>query len=353
MKKSFVPVILFAITFFFLILNSGLKHSIALSPEPGGTIQGKFIWADNTPVTECKVKIFNKIETFRGMNTESFLQSVQNIRISKDAKIEETSVDPEGKFKFINLPAGNYYIFFKAKGTYQGNDWSYRYHQPANVLYLAGHQEVPEKYELKDNGNLQVKDFELTRLLKPEKPKIVPGKPGIVRFQWPEPKPGMTSKITIENEEYFFKVKYPLKIEKEMSSNSFQITETEPLVPGKHRFRVTIITPSHHKYAQSKWMNFIVPGEVYHLNIKKIKEDSAGTTLRWSGSPAIKFLRIASQNGSFNEIKGDKVINLPPYGGSQNPNGIFHFYPLNAEQKELIPGWHKFYSQKKSKAASR
>lgn len=353
MKKSLSSVIFFTTFLFFVILTINLNNSIALSAESGGTIQGKFVWGDDTPVTECKVKLFDKLETFKGMNTESFFQSVQNIRIGKDAKVKETSVDSEGRFKFTSLPPGNYYIFFKAKGTYQGDNWSYRYHHPANVLYLAGHQETPEKYELKENGNIQLKDFELTHLLKPGKPKIVPGKPGIVQFQWLSEKPDITAKIIIEHQEYQPNLKYPLKIEKELQGNSFQIAESEPLVPGKHQFMVTILTPSLRKYAQSKWINFVVPGEVYHLNIKKVKEDSTGTTLSWSGSSAIKFLRMVSPDGSLNEIKKETTIILPAYEASKNTSRRWDFFPLNSEQKELIPGWEKFYFQSGIKSAAK
>jgi hypothetical protein len=337
--------------FAFLIATINLSNSIVLAAESGGTIQGRFVWADNTPVTKCKVKIFDKLETFKGINTGSSNQSVQNIRISKKAKVKEISVDSEGRFKFTNLPPGTYYIFFKASGTYQGDNWAYRHYQSANLLPLAGHQEEPEHYELGEKGNIQVKDFGLIRLLKPGKPKLVPGKPGIVKFQWiaENEKPGMVTKIVIGHKEYDRDLPYPFTRKHEMPGNSFQIAENEPLIPGRYEFTVIILTPASQEYAKSKSMDFVVPGEVYRFHIRKVKEDSSGTTLSWSGSAAIKFLRVVDQDGSVKEIAKEKTIILPANKNSKNTFRMWYFDPLNSEQKELLPGWRRVFLQTRMK----
>jgi hypothetical protein len=312
--------------------------------QTGGSIKGRLVWADNTPVTNCRVKLVDKIDLFTSPNFQGF--SVQKIAISRDAQVRETDVVAEGRFCFPQLPEGSYYLFFRSPGIFEGDDWVYRYTRQANIYHLWGHKYKPDEYKVRNGNITNVPDFELVRSIMPDSPTSISNKPGVLEFRWPKPDSGMFCRLTIKHKYYNGSLKHPSYGFHEVKGNVYQIAYENPLYPGKHQFMVEILTPTLSVFAKSDWINFTVPGEVLFLRVNKEKSGSSSRTINWFGSDVTKFVKISSQDGSLSKIVSANLIKLPP-----TPKGRgWDFYALDDKGNELIPGWRVYFYQPETKS---
>jgi hypothetical protein len=313
-----------------------------LNPKAEEPSRGGFAWADNAPVTQCRVKLADKIEVFTGPNSQGF--NVQKFALGRDAQVRETEVDREGKFRFLNLPDGNYYLFFRSPGIFEGNVWIYRYTRPP-YYYLEGHMEKPVEYKVRNGASTNIPVIELVRRIEPDVPSSVSNRTGVVEFRLPIPDSSKFCRLTIEHKNYRGSLKHPLYGSHETKLNTFQIPYDKPLYPGEHQFKVEILTPTLRVFARSHWIDFSVPGETHYLRLQGDKSDPSGRTVAWFGSDAIKSVRVSTQDGSYNQQVDTKLIRLPATSSSQR----WDFCALDGKGKELIPGWTQYFWQSKTK----
>jgi len=323
-----------------IVLDSGACWAAEQTPV-GGVIQGRFVWMDNTPVANCRVKLVDKIDISKPA------PMVQNIAISRDAQVREIDVDAEGRFRFTNLPAGKYYFFFKSPDIFEGPEWVYRYtDDPSPHAHVLGFMHKPDEYNVVEGVITNIPDIELVRLIVPDNPLAIPDKNGVFYFQWPKHNSGKFSRITIKHQDYTGPLKHLLYGSHEVTGNTYQIPNDNPLYPGKHSFRVEIMTPTLRVFAKSKEMYFVVPGEVLFLRVNEDKLDHSRRTINWFGSDSIKSVRISTDDGSFNMTTSEHSVKLPPVTASRHLN----FYALDAVGNELIPGWMVFFWQSETKS---
>ena len=314
------------------------------SEQVGGVIQGHFVWADNTPVTNCRVKLVDKIDVFSVINPEGL--PVQQISISRDAQVREVNVDAEGRFRFTKLPVGKYYFYFKSPDVFEGEDWLYQYTKHAFELYFMGHMYKPDEYKVNEGVTINIPDIELIRLIVPNNPIAILGKSGVFEFQWSKHNEGKFSRITIRHQEYTGSLKHSSYASNEVKGNVYQVPSEKPLYPGKHCFMVEILTPTLREFAKSNWIDFVVPGDVLFLRVNEDKIDPTGRTINWFGSDVIKSVRISVEDGSFTLFTSKHSVKLP----SVTTRRQLYFHALDTNGNELIPGWTVFFTQWKTKS---
>ena len=308
-------------------------------PKGTGTIEGRLVWADNTPVVNARVKLIDKLHVFDG-TSQGF--SVQKIAIARDAGIRETDADAKGRFRFPGIAAGKYYVLFRAPDNYEGDNWVYRYHEPAGILHLTGHMSKPDEHNVKDGQTVTVPDIELTKLLKPGVPSAAETA-GVYTFEWQAAGTGNTFRLEIEHMQYGGKLLNPVYREHDLSRPVFRVPGASPLHAGRHRFKVVERTPSLRVYAKSEWIEFSVPGEIHSLGVKTNKDDPTGRTVIWSGSEQVQSVLVKCAAAGFSTRTSAPTLKLPVNKGASVRT--YEFIALGKNGKELIPGWRVFYYQ--------
>jgi len=315
----------------------------AFTQERTGGLEGRVVFADKTGVEKAAVKIVDKLEVFKAPTSAQPFLTVQQIAIAKDANLRETSTDRQGRFKFAGLPSGKYYIIFKVLGAFEGDDWIYQYHKPANVYYLAGHMEKPDEYTVKPGEVATIADIEIIRRLEATLPSKLPDKDGFYRFTWSRHEIEGFFRLTLKHQDYHGNLQHSSYQAQEVKEPSY--ANGEALLPGRHRFQVEqLVGKTLRAYARSPWVEFTVPGEVLKLTVEKDDRDPTGRTISWRGSDAIKAVKIASTGGGYDALITNRTVQLPAAPGKR-----FELRACNEKGKELIPGWLLFYLQPESK----
>jgi tetratricopeptide (TPR) repeat protein len=313
-----------------------------------GIACGLLVWADNTPVTAGRVKIVDKIDVYRS-GLGGF--AVQQIGISRDAKVWDSTIGRNGYYSCRSLPEGKYYLFFNIPDAYidrskfhsYDKNWFYiREPEPSGIMvyHIAGHMYKPDEFNVKGSPVCVIPTIELTRRLDLIAPLQVGMKDGVYRFAWQKSNKAGSSRIIIEHMVYD-NIQHPVYKEHELVGYSYLIPDETPLYPGRHRFRVQMITPTLRVYADSGWQEFVVPGKVLGLWIEEDKTDPTRRTIKWSGSEEIKSVRISSDDGSLIMTSADQSVRLPIVREERR----LQFQSLGADGKEMVPGWKKWFQQ--------
>lgn len=313
-----------ALCFSFLAFDTCVSHA-AQSKKAGAVVQGRFVWADNTPVTNCRVKLVDKIDKLTVYPIIKGMYTREEIAISRDAQVRDTTVDAKGRFRFTGLPAGKYYLFFKAPRTFKNkgldtseDGWFYHYTDDTRYLRLVGYKDPPDSFKVDQGSTVDIPDIELVRLIVSDNPIAIPDKPGVFKFQWPEYNSDKFSRIAIEHQDYEGNLRHPLyysyndKRYHEVEGNTYQIPDRESLYPGRHRFMVEILIPTERVFAKSEWKEFVVPGEVLRLRVFEDEIDTCRRTIRWYGSDIIKSLGVSKADGRFCVTTSEGRVKLPP-----------------------------------------
>ncbi len=155
--------------YFFLMILIGVSAvsvphaSVAGTSTAGtGSIRGKLLWDDQSPVKVCRVMLVDKITKFKGPDAITGTSRVQKIDISETANRKEISVSEDGLFRFESLQSGTYYVFFKCPGNDQ-KGWAYQFIQEQGELFMPGYMHEPVAYVLKAHQAIEVDPIVLHR----------------------------------------------------------------------------------------------------------------------------------------------------------------------------------------------
>ena len=232
--------------------------TLAETTDSEGIIEGRFVWADNSPVREARVKLFDKLEVFSGYSSQNFGLKVQQIAIARDANVWELDVDKTGSFKFSGLPSGSYYLFFRIPKSFEGDEWIYQYHQPANIFYLAGHMSKPDEYKVVKGGKTKIPDIEVLKRINSKTPILAGDKAGVYRFEWSTEDMSTPFTLTIKHTDVASQ-NSPVYGEHKISGGEYLVPDKYPLASGPHKFKVESLTKTLRVLGRSEWIEFTVP----------------------------------------------------------------------------------------------
>ncbi len=319
-----------------------------------GGLEGRFVWPDNSPVENCKVKLVNKIEEYEIPAYLGADYKVKRWRIARDAVIKDAQVNETGGFAFDGPMPGECFLFFKAQGfSVEGrrwveleDGWFYEDTTPSVIVYIYGAKPNPPAHSIEPGTLTKLADFVLVHSLTMEdKPVALAAKAGVFRFAWPGMKAAGSSRITIRHDDYSGTLDHPEYATHDVDGNTYETSAKSPLYPGKHSYRVEVVTPALHVYAESVWTSFVVPGDVFSFSVSTDESDPTGRTLKWEASSAVKAIRVLSEAGTFNQVFNERSVQLPVSDGYRT----WLVSPVDAQSDDLIPGWTVNFWQPETK----
>lgn len=156
-------------------LRQDLKTAASIENDhlsPGdGSIEGRVTWPDSTPVLNARVRLLKKIGPW---SEQSKVIARPDFPITFPRRplpdlpvttfVKDTVVNTKGEFRFSNLPAGRYYLFFRAPER----QWMYQYRAIRRIgvsyrAYVKGYYHKPDEYELQPGETLKIPDFEVSK----------------------------------------------------------------------------------------------------------------------------------------------------------------------------------------------